>query len=160
MLRHSPHHTHARCGETSNFSTSVMWRNLKLLNMWRNVRFLHISTMWRNLKLLHMWRNFRFLHICHAYKFEISPHDKFFSTYLICDVCDKYQVWEWLISAMDLLQPIETSKRIIWEENGRHLILKLPVVDFNMRELFFPTNFLWAKLHELFSEMQHLIQTF
>ena len=39
-----------------------------------------------------MWRNFRFLHICHAYKFEISPHDKFFSTYLICDICDKYQV--------------------------------------------------------------------
>ena len=69
--------THARCGETSDFSTSVMWRNLKLLNMWRNVRFLHISTMWRNLKLLHMLRNFRFLHICHAYKFEISPHDNF-----------------------------------------------------------------------------------
>ena len=64
---------------------------------------------------------------------------------------------EWLISAMDLLQPIETSKRIIWEENGRHLILKLPVVDFNMRELFFPTNFLWAKLHELFSEMQTIM---
>ena len=71
MLRHSPHHTHARCGETSNFSTSVMWRNLKLLNM---------------------GRNFRFLHICHAYKFEISPHDKFFSTYLTCDICDKYRV--------------------------------------------------------------------
>ena len=39
-----------------------------------------------------MWRNFRFLHICHAYKFEISPHGKFFSTYLICDICDKYHV--------------------------------------------------------------------
>ena len=25
-----------------------------------------------------MWRNFRFLHICHAQKFEISPHDRFF----------------------------------------------------------------------------------
>ena len=41
-----------------------------------------------------MRRNFRFFHICHAYKFEISAHDKFFSTYLICDICDKYQVWE------------------------------------------------------------------
>ena len=49
--------------------------------------------MWRKSKLLHMWRNFRFLHICHAYKFDISPHDKFFSTYLICDICDKYEVW-------------------------------------------------------------------
>ena len=53
------HHTNLSCGEISDFSTSAMWRNLKLL---------------------HMWRNFRFLHICHAYKFEISPHDKFFST--------------------------------------------------------------------------------
>ena len=39
-----------------------------------------------------MWRNFRFLHICHTYKFDISPHDKFFSTYLICEICEKYQV--------------------------------------------------------------------
>ena len=44
-----------------------------------------------------MWRNFIFLHICHAYKFEISPHDKFFSTYLTCDICDKYQVCKSLI---------------------------------------------------------------
>ena len=37
------------------------------------------SVMWRNVKLIHMWRNFRFLHICHVQKFEISPHDRFFS---------------------------------------------------------------------------------
>ena len=36
------------------------------------------SVMWRNVKLIHMWRNFRFLHICHVHKFEISPHDRFF----------------------------------------------------------------------------------
>ena len=36
------------------------------------------SVMWRNVKLIHMWRNFRFLHICHVQKFEISPHDRFF----------------------------------------------------------------------------------
>ena len=48
--------------------------------------------MWKFFKLLNRWRKVRFLHICHAYKFEISPHDKFFSTYLICDICDKYQV--------------------------------------------------------------------
>ena len=39
-----------------------------------------------------MCRTVRFLHICHAYKSEISPPDKFFSTYLICDICDKYEV--------------------------------------------------------------------
>ena len=47
MLKHSPHHTHARCEETSNFSTSFMWRSLKLLHIWRNFStwqiFLHIS---------------------------------------------------------------------------------------------------------------------
>ena len=42
-----------------------------------------------------MWRNFRYFHSCHAYKSKISPHDKFFSTYLICDICDKYQVCEY-----------------------------------------------------------------
>ena len=31
----------------------------------------------------------RFLHICHKYKTEISPHDRFVSTY---SICDKYQV--------------------------------------------------------------------
>ena len=36
---------------------------------------------------------FKFRHISRAYKSEISPHDKFFSTYLICDICDKYEVW-------------------------------------------------------------------
>ena len=39
-----------------------------------------------------MWRHFRFCHISRAYKSEISPHDNFFSTYLICDICDKYEV--------------------------------------------------------------------
>ena len=34
----------------SDFSTSVMWRHLKLLHMWRNFRFLHIC----HVKLIHM----------------------------------------------------------------------------------------------------------
>ena len=54
-----------------------MWRNLKLLHMWRNLINLHIF-MWRKLKLLHMWRYFRFFHNRHAWKVEISPHGKFF----------------------------------------------------------------------------------
>ena len=86
-----PHRTHARCGETPDFSTSVMWRSWNYSTCGEMSDF-STSVMCRNLKLLHMWRNFRFLHICHAYKSEISPHDKFFSTYLICDICDKYQV--------------------------------------------------------------------
>ena len=36
------------------------------------------SVMWRNLKLIHMWTNFSFLHMFHVQNFEISPHDRFF----------------------------------------------------------------------------------
>ena len=57
--------------EISDFSTSVMW--------------------W-NVKLIHMWRNFRFLLICHVQKFEISPHDRFFLHGHRPCVRDKYQV--------------------------------------------------------------------
>ena len=50
------------------------------------------SVMWRNVKLIHMWRNFRFLHIFHVQTFEISPHDRFFSTGTTRGTRDKYQV--------------------------------------------------------------------
>ena len=59
MWRHFPHHTHARSGDISDVSTSVMRRNLKLL---------------------HMWRKFRFLHICHVEKFEITPRVEFYTS--------------------------------------------------------------------------------
>ena len=48
--------------------------------------------MWRHLKFLYMWRNFQFPYNCHTWKAEISPHDKFFSTNIIRDIRDKYQV--------------------------------------------------------------------
>ena len=67
------HFYYDRCGEFSDFSTSVMWRNLTFLT-------------WQ------MWRIFRIFHICYVWESNISPHDKFFSTYLICEICDKYQV--------------------------------------------------------------------
>ena len=36
----------------SDFSTSVIWRNVKLIHTWRNFRFLHI--LYRNLKFFHV----------------------------------------------------------------------------------------------------------
>ena len=51
------------------------------------------SVMWRNLKLIHMWTNFSFLHMFHVQNFEISPHDRFFSTDMIRDIRDKYDVY-------------------------------------------------------------------
>ena len=41
-------------------------------------------------------RNFRFLHIWHVLKSEISPHDRFFSTYI-------YRSYRWKISGMIVL---------------------------------------------------------
>ena len=29
--------------EISDFSTSVMWRNVKLIHMWRNLKFLYMT---------------------------------------------------------------------------------------------------------------------
>ena len=43
--------------------------------------YLHICCV-EKLKFLFMWRYFRFFHICHVLKSEISPHDRFFSTYI------------------------------------------------------------------------------
>ena len=50
--------------------------------MWRNLKFLHVADV----------KKFRFLHICHVDKSEISPHDRFFSTDIIRDIRDKYEV--------------------------------------------------------------------
>ena len=110
MWSHSPHHTYASCGKILDLSTSFIWRYLKILPTWRNIRFLHIYHA-KNLKFLHMTNfsphiqlvilvtNIRYawliltlqdgdddlLHIYHAKKSEISPHDKLFSTCLAGD---------------------------------------------------------------------------
>ena len=49
-----------------------IWRN-----MWSNFKNFSTSVMWRNMKCLHITdvENFRFIHICDEWKSEISPHD-------------------------------------------------------------------------------------
>ena len=69
----SEHQTHDRCGEISDFSISVIWRNFSTWQMWRISDF-SSSMFWRNLKFLLMWSNFIFLHICHVEKSEMFPH--------------------------------------------------------------------------------------
>ena len=51
------------------------------------------SVMWYNVKLIHLWKNFRFLNIYHVQKFEISPHDRFFLHGPGPWARDKYEVW-------------------------------------------------------------------
>ena len=70
MWRHFPHHTHARCGEISDFSSGesphLLWGEIwNYSTCGENLDF-STSVMWRDVKLLHMWRNIRILHICHA----------------------------------------------------------------------------------------------
>ena len=89
MWRHFPHHKHARCREISDFSTSVMRRNLKLLDMWKKFRFLHICHVEKFESTPHVEK---FQISPHAYISEISPHDKFFSTCLTCELFDKYEL--------------------------------------------------------------------
>ena len=50
------------------------------------------SVMWRNLKLIHMWTNFSFLQMFHVQNFEISPHDRFFLHGPGLSACDKYEL--------------------------------------------------------------------
>ena len=59
-----------------------------------------------NTRTWQMWRFFRFLHICHVQGSDNSPHDTFFSAYLISDIGDKYQV---CICHMNQLLPIKLS---------------------------------------------------
>ena len=89
--------------EISDFSTSVMW--------------------W-NVKLIHTWRNFRFLLICLVQKVEISPHDRFFLHGHRPCVRDKYRVWtdiwqEPMGVLMQEMEPKQLLTDIGWVENSR-----------------------------------------
>ena len=65
-------------------------------HMWRISDF-STSVMWRHLKFLHMWRNFQFPHNCDAWKAKIFPHDNFFSTNIIRDIRDKYEICVFIV---------------------------------------------------------------
>ena len=83
---------HENC---TNFAYMATFSASHTCHMWRISDF-STSVMWRHLKFLHMWRNFQFPHNCHTWKAEISPHDNFFSTNIIRDIRDKYQVCTWI----------------------------------------------------------------
>ena len=74
-----------------NFAYMATFSISHTCHMWRISDF-PTSVIWRHLKFLHMWRNFQFLHNCHTWKANFSPHDNFFSTNIICDICDKYKL--------------------------------------------------------------------
>ena len=42
-----------------------------------------------------LWRNLQYPHNCHTWKAEISPQGNFFSTNIIRDIRDKYELCQW-----------------------------------------------------------------
>ena len=130
MWRHSPHHTHARCGEISDFSTSFIWQNLKLLHMW-NFLDLSIFITRGNLKFLHM-TNF-------------SPH----ILLLILATNIRYD--------MAFIQPVSTapqepqaklvsSKSKGWLEHCRALLLSESACRFSFIKVA-AWDYTWGHLH-------------
>ena len=79
----SPHENCINFAYRATFSTS------HTCHMWKISDF-STSVIRRHLRF-HMWRNFQFPHSCHT--FEISPRDNCFSTNIIRDIREKYQVW-------------------------------------------------------------------
>ena len=80
------------------------------------------------LKFPHMWRNFQFTHDCHTWKAEISILDNFFSTNIIRDIRDKYQVWPddgWSVWGKKSLNIFTNLSMVctIWRDNEKWKIL-------------------------------------
>ena len=57
-----------------NFAYMATFSTSHTCHMWRISDF-STSVMWRHLKFVHMWRNFQFPPNYHTWKAEISPHD-------------------------------------------------------------------------------------
>ena len=88
----------------SDFSTSVMWRHLKFLHMWRNFRCLHLTNVEKS-ESLHIW------HVCDvenvaiyatiyaifATIYALSCGEKLSPKVHLWRKNDKYQVW-WFTS--------------------------------------------------------------
>ena len=65
-----------------------------------NFRLIHIYHVKTSQIFPKCGENFRNLHIYCVEKSEISPHDRFFfSTNIICDICDKYEVCTFWVAA-------------------------------------------------------------
>ena len=82
---------HVYRGGSINFAYMAPFSTSRTCHMWRISDF-STSVMWRHLKFLRMWRNFQFPHNCHTWKAKISQHDNFFSTNNVSDINDKYEV--------------------------------------------------------------------
>ena len=74
---------------SSHLSCGDMWNSSKF---GKNSHF-SASIVWKKLKFLCMWRNLKFLHICHVLKSEIFSTWLIFLHLYIGDWGDKYVVW-------------------------------------------------------------------
>ena len=105
VIRHKTDFTTTKQGKfliSSHLSCGDMWNSSKF---GKNSHF-SASIVWKKLKFLCMWRNLRFLHICHVLKSEIFSTWLIFLHLYIGDRGDKYEVW-----VKDCCQVHHTSKK-------------------------------------------------
>ena len=71
----------------------MVWKQTSYLSF-----FLHKCTFWA--QFFSTWKRVNCGKISQNFsKFpKISPHDIFFSTNIICDICDKYELCKWYVS--------------------------------------------------------------
>ena len=99
VIRHKTDFTTTKQGKfliSSHMSCGDMWNSSKF---GKNSHF-SASIVWKKLKFLCMWRNLKFLHICHVLKSEIFSTWLIFLHLYIGDRGDKYEVcprdtWFW-----------------------------------------------------------------
>ena len=92
VIRHKTDFTTTKQGKfliSSHMSCGDMWNSSKF---GKNSHF-SASIVWKKLKFLCMWRNLKFLHICHVLKSEIFSTWLIFLHLYIGDRGDKYEVW-------------------------------------------------------------------
>ena len=92
VIRHKTDFTTTKQGKfliSSHLSCGDMWNSSKF---GKNSHF-SASIVWKKLKFLCMWRNLKFLHICHVLKSEIFSTWLIFLHLYIGDRGDKYEVW-------------------------------------------------------------------
>ena len=95
VIRHKTDFTTTKQGKfliSSHLSCGDMWNSSKF---GKNSHF-SASIVWKKLKFLCMWRNLKFLHICHVLKSEIFSTWLIFLHLYIGDRGDKYQEWSQL----------------------------------------------------------------
>ena len=88
--------------------------------------FFSLFTMWRHFPFVMRWNSYTWQSVIYG---KISPHDRFFSTSTTCGVCDRYQVWLWVI--------------LVWADTRSRSLHARPMWSCCTGETFLKSCFYW-----------------